>query len=525
MVPHWLYGWLRFQRYMSKLRHLNLILGDQLDAESLLFNDFDPQQDRLWMAEVTAESTDSLSSKQRTVLFLSAMRHFAKQLRSDNYPLIYWTLSDKKPCFYVALSATLKQQAFETIRCVLPGDVRVMNEIQQLADDVDTPVEWLADQHFITEKGEFKAWLADRKQPRMEYWYRQLRKSRQILMQDDDPAGGQWNFDKNNRKSFGKTGPGNMPEPLRFDTDDITRQVIQDVETYLPNLYGNIEQFHWPVTRQQALAALDDFIEHRLKHFGDYQDAMWTDEPWLYHSRLSTSLNLKLLTPAEVIEAAEQACNDKKAPLNAVEGFIRQILGWREYVRGLYWSYRDDWLQMNALNARRKLPALYWDANTDMACLHHSVKQVLDHGYGHHIQRLMVTGLFALLWGVKPKAIHEWYLAMYVDAVAWVEIPNTLGMSQYADGGIVGSKPYIASGAYIHRMSNYCQSCPFNPKEASGDDACPFTTLYWHFVDRHQDLLSNNPRLGMQVKNWHNKSQNAQQAIRQRAEYLFRNLP
>lgn len=510
---------------MSKLRYLNLILGDQLDAKSLLFEDFNHQSDRLWMAEVTAESTDYLSSKQRTVLFLSAMRHFAEQLKSDNYPLLYWSLSDKHNRFYDALSATLKLDSFEKIRCVLPGDVRVINELQQCARDFNIEIEWLADQHFISEKGEFKAWLADRKQPRMEYWYRQLRKSRQILIEDDEPVGGQWNFDKDNRKSFGKTGPSKMPEPLLFEADNITRQVILDMEKYLPDLYGNIEQFNWPVTRQQASAALKDFIQHRLKHFGDYQDAMWADEPWLYHSRLSTCLNLKLLSPKEVIAATEQAYRDKHIPLNAAEGFIRQILGWREYVRGLYWSYRDDWLKMNALNARRNLPALYWDAGTDMTCLHQSVKQVLDHGYGHHIQRLMVTGLFALLWGVKPKAIHEWYLAMYVDAVAWVEIPNTLGMSQYADGGIVGSKPYIASGAYINRMSNYCQSCPFDPKQASGDNACPITTLYWHFVDRHQDLLSKNPRLGMQVKNWYNKSQDEQQAISQRAEYLFRSLP
>jgi len=364
---------------MSRLRYLNLILGDQLDAESQLFDNFDPQHDRLWMAEVSAESTEYLSSKQRTVLFLSAMRHFAEKLKTDNYPLIYWTLSDKKSSFPDALSATLKHDSFKKIRCVLPGDVRVMNEIQQCANDVDIEIEWLADQHFISEKGEFKAWLADRKQPRMEFWYRQLRKSRQILMEDDQPLGGQWNFDKDNRKSFGKKGPSKLPEPLLFEANDITKQVITDVEKFLPDLYGNIETFNWPVSREQSLAALNDFIQHRLPHFGDYQDAMWTDEPWLYHSRLSTCLNLKLLSPAEVIAAAEKAYTDNKAPLNAVEGFIRQILGWREYVRGLYWSYRDDWLQMNALNARRKLPALYWNAETEMTCLHHSVKQVLDH--------------------------------------------------------------------------------------------------------------------------------------------------
>lgn len=294
---------------------------------------------------------------------------------------------------------------------------------------------------------------------------------------------------------------------------------------YLPNLPGKLDEFIWPINRQQSLQVLKEFIAQRLKQFGDYQDAMWRDEPWLYHSRLSLALNLKLLSPNEVIAAALKAYENDQAPLNAVEGFIRQILGWREYMRGLYWAHRDDWLEMNALNARRELPQLYWDADTEMTCLQQSVSHVLFYGYGHHIQRLMVTGLFSLLWGVKPKAIHQWYLAMYVDAVAWVEIPNTLGMSQYADGGIVGSKPYIASGAYIDRMSNYCKQCPFDPKQAHGDTACPFTTLYWAFVDKHQDLLSHNPRLGMQVKNWHRKGKEEQQAILKNADKLHRQLP
>ncbi len=502
-----------------------LILGDQLNRDSLLFKQFDRQTDQLLMAEVSGESTETLSSKQRTVAFLSAMRHFANDLEADKFPLTYYPLNKGFKTFGEALSHQYQQHPFDELHCVLPGDNRLLKAISDWCEQHDIKPNWLADKHFIARRGEFKKWLAERKQPRMEYWYRELRKDRQILMNGDKPVGGQWNFDKDNRKSFGKNGPTDLPKPTLFQPDDITEQVIKDVDKHLPNIPGKLDDFVWPVTRQQGLQVLDDFIRERLKHFGDYQDAMWTEQPWLYHSRLSLAINLKLLSPEEVIEAALKAYENQQAPLNAIEGFIRQILGWREYIRGLYWAHRDDWLDMNALNARRDLPKLYWDADTQMTCLQQSVSQVLTYGYGHHIQRLMVTGLFALLWGVKPKAIHEWYLAMYVDAVAWVEIPNTLGMSQYADGGIVGSKPYIASGAYIDRMSNYCKQCPFDPKQAHGEKACPFTTLYWTFVERHQDLLSRNPRLGMQVKNWQRKPEDEQQAILKHAEKLHRQLP
>lgn len=506
------------------MARLFLILGDQLNRDSLLFDAAD-EKDQLLMIEVTGESTTILSSKQRSVAFLSSMRHFAKRLRDEQLPLTYYTLSDGFSSFTSALDNHFEQQPFTSLHCVLPGDYRVMQEIADWAKPHQVEVEWLADNHFITRRGEFKQWMAERKQPRMEYWYRQLRKDRNILMNGDNPVGEQWNFDKDNRKSFAKSGPKDVPKPTVFSPDEITKAVIADVESYLPDLPGSLDTFVWPVTREQALQVLDDFINQRLANFGDYQDAMWTEQPWLYHSRLSLSMNLKLISPEEIINAAVDAYESNKAPLNAVEGFIRQIMGWREYIRGLYWHARNDWHDMNALNARRDLPKLYWDADTQMTCLNQAVSQVLNYGYGHHIQRLMVTGLFSLLWGVKPKAIHEWYLAMYVDAVAWVEIPNTLGMSQYADGGLVGSKPYIASGAYIDRMSNYCKSCPFDPKQAHGVKACPVTTLYWAFVDRHKDLLSSNPRLGMQVKNWQRKSDNERDAILQHAEKLHRNLP
>jgi deoxyribodipyrimidine photolyase-related protein len=509
----------------EKIRHLNLIFGDQLTMDSALFDGADPQQDLLWMAEVSGESLAPLSSKQRTVLFLSAMRHFAETLSEAGWRVDYTALNQSVKDFSAALANTLSRSQPEKIRCVLPGDHRVLQELRAFCEQHQLELEILADRHFIAEQGEFQQWIEGRKQPRMENWYRLMRQRHHILMDEQGkPVGGSWNYDKDNRKAFGKNGPAISSPTRQFSVDAITQTVIDEVNTLLPNLPGHIEQFVWPVTREQALQQLEHFIEFRLADFGHYQDAMWTDEPWLFHAHLSSSMNLKLLDPREIINAAEQAYHDGKAPLNAVEGFIRQILGWREYIRGLYWVHREQWPTFNALDAQQPLPEFYWTADTNMQCMAQSVKQVLDFGYGHHIQRLMVTGLFALLWQVKPQEIDAWYLAMYVDAISWVEVPNTLGMSQYADGGIVGSKPYIASGAYINRMSNYCAQCPFDPKKAHGDDACPFTTLYWDFIRQHHDLLSSNPRLGMQARNWDNKSTEEQQAISARALWLHQHI-
>ena len=511
-------------------RNLCLVLGDQLSLDADLWSHFDAQQDIVWMAEVFEESTLNTSSKMRTWLFLSAMRQFAKQLATLNYQVDYQALDKGLNDFSSALQLAIKQWQPEHILCVLPGDERVRNVLDHTAKQNGTAIRWLADLHFIAEPGEFKTWMGNKKQPRMEYWYRALRKRHLILMEDEkNPIGGAWNFDKENRKAFGKNGPGLLelqakPTQLDPQTDLLTQQVKADIIKYLPELPGFWGDFKWPIHRQQALDALQDFIDHRLAQFGDFQDAMWTGEDWLYHALLSSSLNLKLLNPREVIHAAEHAFKQGKAPINAVEGFIRQILGWREFVRGLYWQHRDQWLHFNALEAHNTLPEFYWHGQTQMRCLQESLRPVLNQGYGHHIQRLMVTGLFALLWQTKPQQVHEWYLAMYVDAVAWVEIPNTLGMGQYADGGIVGSKPYIASGAYINRMSNYCQHCRYKPTESSGDQACPFTSLYWNFIETHQPLLSKNPRLAMQVKHWSNKSLSEQQAIKARVEWLFNNI-
>jgi deoxyribodipyrimidine photolyase-related protein len=332
--------------------------------------------------------------------------------------------------------------------------------------------------------------------------------------------GGRWNFDTENRAHFGKAGPGALPAPVGFEPDPLTRATLAEVEARYSDHPGSLARFDWPVTPADAERALADFVDHRLARFGPYQDAMWAGEPWLYPARLSAALNLKLLSPRRVIEAAVAALDRGAAPLPSVEGFVRQVLGWRELVRGLYWRHMPGWLEANALGADQPLPGFYWTGETEMACLRAVICQTLEHGYAHHIQRLMVTGLFALLLGVRPRAVHEWYLAVYVDAVEWAESPNTLGMSQYADGGWLASKPYVASGRYIQRMSNYCAGCRYDPGSALGERACPFTTLYWDFLHRHRDRFSQHPRAGMQWRNLARLEATTLGQIRAQAERL-----
>jgi deoxyribodipyrimidine photolyase-related protein len=337
-------------------------------------------------------------------------------------------------------------------------------------------------------------------------------------MHEGEPIGGQWNFDAENRKSFGKSGPKQVPSPFLVPPDSITRQVVDLVNRVFKDHAGQTDQFAWPVKREDALRSLDHFIQERLPLFGDYEDAMWTNEPWLFHAHISAALNLKLIHPREAIEAAQAAYRSGAAPLPAVEGFIRQILGWREYVRGMYWLKMPQYLNLNHLNAKHTLPSFYWSGKTHMVCLSQCIEQTLKHGYAHHIQRLMVLGLYTLMYGVRPHEVHEWFLSVFVDAVEWVELPNTLGMSQYGDAGLMASKPYIASGKYIQRMSNYCDSCVYDPALSTGERACPMTTLYWNFLIEHKDLLKRNSRMLMQLKNLDRLSEEKIISIKQAAD-------
>ncbi len=487
----------------AKIRHLVIILGDQLDPHSSALQGFDAAQDVVWMAEVTEESTHVWSAKQRIAVFLSAMRHFAQNLRALALPLDYTRLDapDNAGTLALELSKAIARLQPTALVMSAPGDWRVLQSLRAVAKDHALALDLRDDTHFFSTVREFASYAQGKKQIRLEYWYRELRRKHNILMEGKEPVGGQWNFDADNREAFGKAGPQNLPPPSRFAPDNITQEVLALVETRFANHPGSLHSFAWPVTRPQALTALEAFIEQRLPLFGKYEDAMWAGEAWLYHSHLSCALNLKLLNPREVVQAAVDAYTKGHAPLAAVEGFVRQILGWREYVRGIYWLHMPDYLERNALNAQAALPAWYWTGQTDMACLKDAITQTLEHGYAHHIQRLMVTGLYALLLGVKPQAVHTWYLSVYVDAVEWVELPNTLGMGQFADGGLMASKPYVASGKYIQRMSNHCAGCKYDPPQSTGPRACPFTTLYWDFLMRHEGGLKQNPRMAMQLKN------------------------
>ncbi|MBL0939391.1 MAG: cryptochrome/photolyase family protein [Gemmatimonadaceae bacterium] len=504
-------------------RNLVLVLGDQLDHRSSAFDGFDAGQDMVFMAEVVEESSHVWSSKTRSVMFLSAMRHFAAAQREAGHVVRYVALDapDNTQTLAGELARAVATHRPRRLIMTEPGDWRVRRALEQAAAGVSAELEIREDRHFFASIGEFRAHAAGRKQLRLEYWYRELRQRHRVLLSPDgQPEGGQWNFDHANRGNFGKHGPTDVPTPQAFSPDHITRDVMKLVGTNLPSNPGELDRFDWPVTPQEAQAALQDFIAHRLPNFGMYQDAMWNNEPWLYHSRLSAAMNLKLLDPRDVVRAAEQAYRDGDAPLAAAEGFIRQVLGWREYVRGIYWLGMPDYLSRNALSAQAPLPAFYWTGDTEMQCLSQVVQQTLEFGYAHHIQRLMVTGLYALLLGVDPVAVHERYLAVYVDAVEWVELPNTLGMSQYADGGVMASKPYIATGKYIQRMSNYCGHCRFDPAKSTGDDACPFTTLYWDFMMKHEKMLARNQRMTLQLKNLARLTEVARSAIVERANHI-----
>ena len=505
---------------MNSIRNLILVLGDQLDLESPLIKNADPDLDRVWMAEVEEESVHVWSHKQKIVLFLSAMRHFRDSLLEQGLPLIYTELDQGADSFALCLKDTLKEFQPQAVYVLRPGSWRVLEAIQSVCKDASVDLKISEDEHFFTSPDDFKAFAENRKAIRMEYFYRGLRKQYNVLMDEGEPVGGVWNLDKENRKAFSKSGPESPYQGHRHQPDAITEAVISLVEKEFPNHPGSLASFHWAVTREQALEDLNHFIEYRLPNFGTHQDAMWTNEPWLFHSLLSSSLNLKLLGAREVVKAAEQAYLDKGVSLAAVEGFIRQILGWREYVRGVYWTYMPEYLEKNALSAKTTLPDFFWTGETEFECLKQTIGQTLEHGYAHHIQRLMVTGLYALLLGVDPKYIHKWYLGIYIDAVEWVELPNVLGMSQFADGGLMASKPYVATGKYIQRMSNYCQSCPKNPEKRVGEDACPFTNLYWDFLIRHEDELKKNQRMQLQLRNLNRLSDEERMAIGEQAKAL-----
>lgn len=498
---------------------LVLVLGDQLSPAMAALRAADPARDVVVMAEVMGEGTSVPHHPQKIALVLSAMRHFADDLRAAGWQVAYSRLDD--PGNGQSLAAELMRRAAEFgakgVLATRPGEWRLV----QMLEGLPLPVTLLPDDRFLCSEAEFAGWAAGRKVWRMEHFYREMRRKTGLLMQGDQPVGGQWNYDHDNRKPA--KADLLRPRPLRFAPDAITREVLALVVARFDH-FGGLEGFGWPVTRAQAQAALDHFIAHSLPHFGDEQDAMLRDDPTLSHALISPALNLGLLDPMAVCRAAEAAYHAGRAPLNAVEGFIRQILGWREFVRGVWALKGPGYMAQNALGHHAALPAAYWGGPTRMACLSQVVAQTRDMGYAHHIQRLMVTGNFALLAGVDPGRVHDWYLSVYVDAFEWVEAPNTLGMSQFADGGVVASKPYVSSGAYIDRMSDYCAGCAYKVAERTGERACPFNLLYWHFLIRHRDRFAPNPRMAQMYRTWDRMSDDHRATVLSDADRLLQRL-
>ncbi|MEJ2513869.1 MAG: cryptochrome/photolyase family protein [Gammaproteobacteria bacterium] len=482
-------------------RDLVFLLGDQLDSSNPALAATQPDHARVLMVETRGEAGHVPSHKQRIAVFLSAMRHRAAALDAAGWHVDYRDLDAGLSSLTAGLEAAVSEARPERVLVTEPGEWRVEHALRSACGRLGVPLEVLPDSHFYCSREDFDEWARGRKQLVMEHFYRKMRKQHGVLMDGDEPAGGRWNYDTENRKSFGRSGPNDLPERPRFEPDRITRGVLDDVERHFPDHPGDLGDFAWPVTPAQASRALEAFVSERLPLFGRYQDAMWSSEPFLYHALVSSSLNLKLLDPREAVEAAETAWRNRDVPLAAAEGFIRQILGWREFIRGVYWRHMPRYAGLNHFGHDLSLPDFFWTGDTPMNCLKQVIGDTLAHGYAHHIQRLMVVGNFALLAGLLPSAVCDWFLAVYVDAVEWVELPNTLGMALHGDGGIVGSKPYAASGAYINRMSNYCSDCRYRPGVRTGEDACPFTFLYWDFLARHREAFAGNPRMALAVKN------------------------
>jgi deoxyribodipyrimidine photolyase-related protein len=506
----------------ARPRRLHLVFGDQLDALAPSLLDLDRSGDLLLLVEVRAEAEHVPSHRQRTVLFLSAMRHFALERALDGFAVDYVTLDDRHntQTFDGELRRAVERHHPAELHVIRSGEWRVEQMVDQWAATLGIPVQRHEPAHFYLTPSEFAGWAAGRKTTVLEYFYRWMRTREQVLLDAaGQPVGGRWNFDPENRESVSSNTTLPQP-PLRFPPDPVTQEVLDLVRSTWPDGYGDLEAFGWPVTRAQGLEALDDFVTHRLADFGRFQDAMVTGQPWLNHSLLSPLLNLQLLDPRQCVAAAVDAWNRGLTPLNSVEGFVRQILGWREFIRGIYWFAGPEYGSGNHLDSHGRLPDWYWTGDVDMNCLQQSLGEVLAHGYGHHIQRLMVTGNFALTAGIRPRAISDWYLAMYVDAVDWVTLPNTFGMVMHADGGQVGTKPYASTGKYIDRMSDYCAGCRFKPEQRTGPDACPFTTFYWDFLARNADRFKRNPRMTLMLKSLERLPEAEQTAIASHAEAL-----
>ena len=504
---------------------LRVVLGDQLSRGLASLQDLDPEADTVLLAEVMAEATYVRHHPKKIALIFSAMRHFAQALEGEGIAVAYTKLDD--PANAGDLTGELKRAVArlqpDRVVAVAAQEYRLAQQMRGWQDACGVPVELRADDRFFCSMPWFETWAAGRKSLRMEFFYREMRRATGFLMEvDGQPTGGQWNYDHDNRKA----APDEIgrPDRMRFQQDATTREVVDLVRQRFGHHFGAIDGFDYAVTAGEAEQAFEAFVADKLPQFGDYQDAMKVGQPMLFHAQIGAYLNCGLLDPYAVCARAEKAYRDGHAPLNAVEGFIRQILGWREFIRGIYWLKMPDYAQENRLAASRPLPRFFWTGETDMRCIKEVVAQTHEEAYAHHIQRLMVTGVFALIAGLDPRAVNYWYLVVYADAYEWVELPNVTGMALYADGGVLGSKPYAASGKYIDRMSDYCRHCRYDVKKQTGPDACPFNALYWDFIDRNRDKLEGNPRMTMPYATLKKMKPEKVEGLRQQAETFLNSL-
>ncbi len=484
------------------MKTLRFILGDQLSRTVSTLRGADPVNDIILMVEAQAEAVSVRHHKKKIVFILAAMRAFADELRATGFQVDYVKMDDpdNTGSFAGELNRAIHRHQPEALVMTRASEWRVLEMQRQWAESLDLEVSLFEDSRFLCEAAQFCAWATGRKSFVMEHFYRDMRRRTGLLMEGDQPAGGKWNFDHDNRKPA-KPDLFMLP-PRHFPPSPQTQEVIDLVALRFGDHFGDLEPFWFATNAAEAELARDHFLTQHLPRFGETQDAMLEGQAFLNHAVLSLYLNVGLLEPLDLCRRAEREWQAGRAPLAAVEGFIRQIIGWREYVRGIYWLHAQEYPSFNHLEAKRPLPALYWTGQTKMACMRAAIGQTKREAYAHHIQRLMVTGNFALLAGLDPREVHEWYLSVYADAFEWVEVPNTIGMALYADGGIMASKPYAASGAYINKMSDYCANCVYDPAVKAGPKACPFNPLYWDFIGRNEDKLGTNPRMGPVYATW-----------------------